>query len=58
MIISSRLERQLSIAATAVLTAAIFIMPVKTRTLHDRQISLASYVEIADATSLPHDTRK
>ena len=31
MIINARLERRLSIAATALLTAAVFVMPAKTR---------------------------
>ena len=51
MIINSRMERRLSIAATALLTAAIFVMPIKTRALNDARTSPASYLKLADATS-------
>ena len=35
MIITSRMERRLSIAATALLTAAIFVLPIKTRAFNE-----------------------
>jgi len=47
MFINARLERRLSIAATALLTAAIFVMPAKTRAYIGIS-NTASYV--ADAT--------
>jgi hypothetical protein len=50
MIISSRMERRLSIAATALLTAAIFVMPIKTRTFDDARNDPADYTRFADAT--------
>ena len=50
MIITSRMERRLSIAATALLTAAIFIMPIKSRTFNDAQTNPANYTRLADAT--------
>jgi hypothetical protein len=50
MIISSRMERRLSIAATALVTAAIFVMPIKTRTFNDAQTNPANYTRLADAT--------
>ncbi|WP_157929548.1 hypothetical protein [Phyllobacterium zundukense] len=50
MIINSRMERRLSIAATALLTAAIFVMPIKTQALTDAQP--AGYMKIADATPM------
>ena len=49
MIINARLERRLSIAATALLTAAIFVMPATTRAFIDASKS-AAYVNVADAT--------
>ncbi|WP_027230613.1 hypothetical protein [Phyllobacterium sp. UNC302MFCol5.2] len=48
MIISSRLERRLSITATALLTAAAFAMPIKTRTFTESRPS-ANYVNVAEA---------
>ncbi|WP_271895522.1 hypothetical protein [Candidatus Phyllobacterium onerii] len=50
MIITSRMERRLSIAATALLTAAIFVMPIKTRTFKDAHNNPANYTRLADAT--------
>ncbi len=50
MFINSRMERRLSIAATALLTAAIFVMPVKPRGYSDARATIASYVKIADAS--------
>ncbi|MGH6862002.1 MAG: hypothetical protein ACRECY_17265 [Phyllobacterium sp.] len=58
MIISSRLERRLSIVATALLTAAIFVMPVKTRATDGARFHRTAYVEIADATPVKPDGRK
>ena len=52
MIISSRMERRLSIAATALLTAAIFVMPIKTRTFDNVRIDQGSYTRLADATPM------
>lgn len=52
MIISARRERQLSIAATVLLTAAIFVMPVKTRTFDGSSVNLVEYIKTADATPL------
>ncbi|MEK1890841.1 MAG: hypothetical protein AAAB35_25415 [Phyllobacterium sp.] len=48
MIINSRLERRLSIAATALLTAAVFVVPIKTRTFTETR-STAGYVNVAEA---------
>ncbi|UXN65640.1 hypothetical protein N8E89_08615 [Phyllobacterium sp. A18/5-2] len=50
MIINSRMERRLSIAATALLTAAIFVMPIKTHAITETRLAPASYVTVADAT--------
>lgn len=58
MIISSRMERQLSIAATALLTAAIFVMPIKTRTLIDARDHSTITIELADATPLRSEARR
>lgn len=58
MIISSRRERQLSIAATALLTAAIFVMPIKTPEVDTTRAELAGYVKIADATPVKLTVRK
>lgn len=52
MIISSRMERRLSIAATALLTAAIFVTPIKTRVFNDARTNPASYTRFADATPM------
>ncbi|MEK1851680.1 MAG: hypothetical protein AAAC48_07265 [Phyllobacterium sp.] len=49
MIINSRMERRLSIAATAVLTAAIFVMPISTRAFHDAEGERANFATVADA---------
>ncbi len=52
MIINSRMERRLSIAATALLTAAIFVMPIKTHApSHTLLEPAASYLKLADAAS-------
>lgn len=58
MIISSRRERQLSIAATALLTAAIFVMPFKLPGEDTTRAELTGYVKIADATPLTRIVRK
>jgi hypothetical protein len=50
MIITSRMERRLSIAATALLTAAIFVLPNKTRAFNDARTNPANYTRLADAT--------
>ncbi len=50
MIISSRMERRLSITATAFLTAAIFVMPIKTRIFDDARTNGTAYTRFADAT--------
>ncbi|MBB3235568.1 hypothetical protein [Phyllobacterium endophyticum] len=50
MIISSRMERRLSIAATALLTAATLIIPVATRAYHDTRSNPDGYTWLADAT--------
>lgn len=52
MIINSRMERRLSIAATALLTAAVFVMPIKTHARTDVRVESASYMELADATPM------
>jgi hypothetical protein len=52
MIINSRMERRLSIAATALLTAAIFVLPIKTHALTDATAQPASYMKLADATPM------
>jgi hypothetical protein len=44
------MERRLSIIATALLTAAIFVMPIKTRTFNDARTNPANYTRFADAT--------
>ena len=44
MIINSRMERRLSIAATALLTAAIFVMPIKTHAITETRLAPASYL--------------
>jgi hypothetical protein len=52
MIINSRLERRLSIAATVLLTAAIFVMPIAShKTGNALLTSTASYLNLADAAS-------
>lgn len=58
MIISSRRERQLSVAATALLTAAIFVMPIKTSKVETTRAELTGYVKIADATPAKLTVRK
>ncbi len=58
MIISSRRERQLSVAATALLTAAIFVMPIKTQKADTTSAELTNYVKIADATPVQLTIRK
>lgn len=52
MIINSRMERRLAIAATALLTAAIFVMPISTHTPTSALLGpAASYLKMADAAS-------
>jgi hypothetical protein len=51
MIINSRMERRLSIAATAVLTAAIFVMPISTRAFHDAKGQRAKFATVADCSA-------
>ncbi|MEP7453053.1 hypothetical protein [Phyllobacterium sp. SB3] len=58
MIISSRRERQLSIVATALLTAAIFVMPIKTPKVETTRVELTGFVKIADATPVKLTVRK
>lgn len=58
MIISSRRERQLSVAATALLTAAIFVMPIKLPKEDTTRVELAGYIKIADATPVKLTVRK
>jgi hypothetical protein len=52
MIISSRLERRLSIIATAILTSAVFVMPGNIHSFDEARAKPASYVRLADATPL------
>ncbi|MBZ9653925.1 hypothetical protein [Phyllobacterium lublinensis] len=53
MIINSRLERRLSVAATALLTAAVFVMPITPhKTANAVLTSTASYLKLADAASI------
>jgi hypothetical protein len=52
MIINSRMERRLSIAATALLTAAIFVMPITTRALDNARAERANFTTVADATPI------
>lgn len=52
MIINSRMERRLSILATALLTAAIFVAPLKTHALTERQAGSTGYVELATVSPM------
>jgi hypothetical protein len=58
MIINSRTERRLSIVATALLTAAIFVMPIKTHALTETRLAPVSYIKLADATPVNLQPRK
>jgi hypothetical protein len=58
MIINSRMERRLSIAATAALTLAIFVTPLKVRATIEAKAVNSNYTEVAEITPVDLLIRK
>ncbi|QND51583.1 hypothetical protein HB779_06475 [Phyllobacterium sp. 628] len=58
MIINSRMERRLSIAATAALTLAIFVAPITVRASMEAKTNASSYTEVAEITPVDPLIRK
>ncbi|MBZ3692017.1 hypothetical protein [Phyllobacterium calauticae] len=58
MIINARMERRLSIAATALLTLAIFVTPLKVRASIEARIVTSTYTEVAEITPVDLLIRK
>ena len=58
MIISARMERRLSIAATALLTLAIFVTPLTVRTASEASTVTTTYTEVAEITPVDLLIRK
>ncbi|MBA8877490.1 hypothetical protein [Phyllobacterium myrsinacearum] len=58
MIINSRMERRLSIAATAALTLAIFVTPLTVRASIESKVAASNYTEVAEITPVDLLIRK
>ncbi|WP_288192566.1 hypothetical protein [uncultured Phyllobacterium sp.] len=58
MIINARMERRLSIAATALLTLAIFVTPLTVRTSIEARTVTTTYTEVAEITPVDLLIRK
>lgn len=58
MIINARMERRLSIAATALLTLAIFVTPLTVRASIEARTVTTTYTEVAEITPVDLLIRK